>query len=142
MIGLRFLNHRVSVLRQVPTLDQLGDAILDDYGQPESETDTIATAVAAGIQPRGMREIAALHEAGVAVSDTRIYLQGVALRSSDAIYHNPDACPADPDLPEATYDIVGLGDAAGAGHHLQIDARLVSNPQLGYAGAAPDGDGS
>jgi len=138
-ISARFMRHRVSILRQVPTLDVLGDAVLDDYGQPESQTDTVASDVAAGIQPRGMREIAALHEAGAVVSDTRIYLQGVAPRTSDAIYHDPAACPVSTDLPEATYNIVALRDAAGAGHHVELDAKLVSNPLAAYATAAAAG---
>lgn len=132
-ISARFMRHRVSILRQVPTLDVLGDAVLDDYGQPESQTDAVASDVAAGIQPRGAREIAALHEAGAVVSDTRIYLQDFALRTADAIHHDPAACPASPDLPEATYNVVNLRDAAGAGRHVEADARLLSNPLSAYA---------
>lgn len=139
MISARFLNHRVSILRQVVTTDELGDDVLDDYGQPTATTDTIATDVAAGIQPLRMREIAALHEAGAVLSDTRIYMQGVSPRSSDAIYHDPAACPQDPDLPEATYNVVAVPDAAGAGHHLEIDAKLVSGTQHAYASAVEAG---
>lgn len=139
MIGARFLVHRVSIVRQVTQTDGLGDAVLDDYGQPVSIGDTVASDVPAGIQPRGAREIAALHEAGAVVSDTRIYLQGVTVRTSDAIHHDPTSCPASPDLPAATYNVVSLRDAAGAGHHVELDARLVSNPLAAYATAASAG---
>lgn len=132
-IGARFVPHRVSLLRQVRQTDELGDDVLDEYGQPISTTDTVASDVRAGIQPKSAREVAATHEAGAVPSDTRIYLLPRDITSADAIYHDPAACPLSNDLPEATYNIVGLRDAAGAGHHVEIDAKLVSNPLSAYA---------
>lgn len=132
-IGRRFLPHRVSILRHAPVLDELGDPVVDDYGNPVRTTDTIASDVAAGIQPRSAREVAALHEAGAVISDTRIYLLPRDVTTADAVYHDPTACPASPDLPEATYNLVNALDAAGAGHHIQVDAKLVANPGAAYA---------
>lgn len=138
-IGARFLNHRISILRQVRRADELGDDVLDDYGQPLADTDTVAADVAAGIQPKTGRELAAQHQAGAVLGDTRIYLLPRDITTADAIYHDPAACPAPIDLPAATYNLVAVRDAAGRGHHLEIDAKLVSNPQAAQhvAPAAP-----
>lgn len=132
-IGSRFLPHRVSVLRQVPRLNELDEQLLDDYGQPLSDTDTIAESVPAGIQPKSAQEVAAQHQAGAVKSDTTIYLLPRDITTADAIHHDPTSCPMAVDLPEATYNLVAVPDAAGAGHHLEIDAKLVANPAAAYA---------
>jgi len=138
-IAARFVPHRVSLLRQVRQTDELGDDVLDELGQPTFVTDTVASDVPAGIQPKSAREVAATHEAGAVPSDTRIYLLPRDVTTADAVYHDPAACPMAKDLPEATYNIVGLRDAAGAGHHIELDAKLVTNPLAAYATAASGG---
>lgn len=134
----RFLTHRVSVLRRSQTTDE-GEPVVDDYNQPVT-AETATAGVPASIQPRSAREMAALSQAGVAMSDHRIYLTPRDVRTSDVIVHDPDACPMTVDLPAGRYEIVGVPDAAGAGHHVEIAARLVAAPGLAYA--VPVGAGS
>ena len=134
----RFLVHRVSVVRRVTVLDE-GEPVLDDYGHPTTSEST-TSGVAAGIQPRSARELANIHQAGAALSDHRIYMRPRDIATGDVIVHDPDACPMRTDLPEGRYEIVGVPDAAGAGRHVEIAAKLVASPGSAYA--VPVGSGS
>lgn len=129
----RFLNHRVSIVREVVTLDGSGNPTLDSYGQPVVSAVTLASSVAAGIQPKSARERAALNQAGVAASDHTIFLRPRDVSTADTIVHDADTCPLTTDLPTSTYQVVGLPDAAGAGHHLEVAATLVGATQSAYA---------
>lgn len=124
----RFLNHRASIVGQRAVLDDEDEPTVDDYGQPVRADVMIASNVAAGIQPKAARELAAISQAGVAESTHTIYLLPIALTTGDTIVHDPDDCPLSVDLPAGRYLITGVPDAAGAGHHLEVDARLVGAP--------------
>lgn len=139
-IGNRFLPHRVSIVRTVAVLDDADQPILDDYGQPTTATDTLATDVRAGIQPKNAREVAALSQAGAAVSSHTIYLLPIDVSTADVIVHDPGNCPMRTDLPSQTYEVDTVPDAAGAGHHLEINATLIGSAQSAYA--TPVGEGS
>lgn len=130
----RFLNHQVSIVRMVGTLDD-GDPVLDDHGQPVRSEDEIATGVAAGIQPKSAREVAAISQAGASIADHTIYLLPRIVTTADLIVHDPITCPVGQDLPPQSYRITTVPDAVGAGHHLELDARLVKGNQHSYATA-------
>jgi hypothetical protein len=128
----RFLNHRVSIVRQVAVLDE-GDPTYDDYGQPVRSASTIASGVPAGIQPKAAVELAAISQAGAAKATHTIYLLPRDVSAADQVVHDPDACPLTVDLPAGTYQLTGVPDAAGAGHHLELDAFLAGGPVSAYA---------
>lgn len=135
----RFLNHRVSIVRQVATLED-DEPVLDDYGQPVRVASTIATNVPAGIQPKGSREVADISQAGVVPSTHTIYLLPRDISTADAIVHDASACPMTTDLPDGTYNVTGLRDEVGAAHHIRIDAQLIGSPLRAYD--VPVGAGS
>ena len=128
----RFLTHRVSIVRRVATLDDADALIRDDYGHVVTATSTV-TGVAVSIQPRSAREVADISQAGAALSDHRIYMLPRDIGTSDVIVHDASDCPMRTDIPDGRYEIVGVPDAAGAGHHIEIAARLVSSPGKAYA---------
>lgn len=135
----RFLIHRVSIARAVVTLDEEGDPVLDDYGQPVTTASTVED-VAAAIQPHSAEELAAISQAGVSSSTHRIYMLPRDISTADAIVHDPDDCPMPTDLPLGTYQVVFPADAAGSGRHIEIRAKLVGSPTAAYA--TPVGGGS
>ena len=87
---------------------------LDDYGQPVSTETSFAT-VKGLIQPRTTAEVALLSQGG-AVASTHIgYLRLLAgLTTADWIESGG-----------IRYDITGMPDAAGLGHHLELALRAV-----------------
>ena len=117
------LTHTVSIIRKA-------DAhTLDDYGQPVT-TDAVISTVKAAIQPRRENEQGAVSQAGVATADHVIFLFPTNLRTADAIFHDQTVCPVVRDLPTARYEISGVPNAAGLGHHLEVQARLIESAQL------------
>lgn len=126
----RFLNHTVSIVRREPMST-------DDYGQDVMTEQTVST-VAAGIQPKSAREVAAIHQAGSAIADHTVYLLPTDVTTGDVIIHSADDCPFDPDLPDGRYEIVSVPSAAGAAHHLEVSARLIGSP-LEAVGAVEGG---
>jgi hypothetical protein len=89
---------------------------LDEYGQPSRTYATLAT-FRGRIEPKSAREVAQLNGAGVVVSDHTLYARPRDLRESDRIRFEP----ADGQL----YEITGIRDSAGAGHHLTVDLTLI-----------------
>lgn len=128
----RFLSHRVSIVRKVAVLDVSGNPTFDTYGQP-IVVDSIVTGIAASIQPKSERERTAISQAGVSSSTHRIYLLPVDVTTADTIVHDASVCPMSPDLPDGTYEVVGVPSAAGQGHHLELDAVLVAAVQSAIA---------
>jgi head-tail adaptor len=132
------LTHRISIVQQVKVLDLNGDPELDDYGH-EITTDEVVSDVPAAIQPKRalrMGEIALISQAGAALSDHTIFLwPAYRPDTSAAIVHDPDACPlpAPHDLPAGRYEIHGVPDAAGRGHHLEVDAHLITSSEVATA---------
>ena len=117
------LTHTVSIVRK-------SDAhTLDDYGQPVTSDEVIET-VKAAIQPRRENEREAVSQAGAATADHVIFMFPTVLRTADAIFHDQSVCPVVRDLPTARYEISGVPNAAGLGHHLEVQARLISASQL------------
>lgn len=130
------LTHRVTLIRRVAVLEG-GMPILDEDGHAE-RTERRTAGVAAAIQPLSSRERAAQHQAGVTVSTHRIYTVDHAITSADVIEHDPVTCPQTPDLPAARYEVNATPDAAGLGHHLEIDATEIG-PAIAPAPAAGSG---
>jgi hypothetical protein len=135
----RFLTHRVSLVRRVAVLGEDDQPTVDEYNLPVT-AEQATSGIAASIQPRTVREMASLTQAGPALSDYRIYLRPRDIRTSDVIVHDPDACPVRTDLPLARFEIVGVPDAAGAGHHVEVWAKHVGAPSSAYD--VPVGAGS
>ena len=109
-----------------------GDEELDEYGQPLREFVDLAS-VKGLPQPRDVREAALISQAGVALSDYVIFLSPTDLNSGDRIRHVASACSVSgvADLPDAVYELVGAPrNAAGIGHHLEVDCRLVASPPV------------
>lgn len=127
-IGSR-LTHTVTIERFSSSGDPDDDT---EYGQPVRTPSTLAT-IKAAIQPKSDREIALTTQAGAALADYRIYVLPTDLTTADAIVHDAQDCPMRPDLPDGRFQIVGVPDAAGLGHHLEVDAKLVQS--IGQAGS-------
>lgn len=140
-ISSKFLNHRVSIVASRVVLDDDDEPTVDEYGQPVRADVTIGSNVAAGIQPKSARELAAISQAGIAESTHKVYMLPRLVTTADTIVHDPDDCPLSVDLPAARYLVTGVPDAAGAGHHLELDVRLLGSPsQASYD--SPVGVGS
>ena len=103
------LVHRLAVERAT-------SGTLDAYGQPARTYATLAT-FRGRIEPKSAREVAALSGAGAVVSDHTLYARPRDLRESDRIRFEP----ADGRL----FEITGIRDSAGAGHHLTVDLTLI-----------------
>ena len=103
------LIHRLAVERATP-----GGEIA--YGQPSRTYATLAT-FRGRIEPKSASEVAALSGAGAVISDSTLYARPRDLRESDRIRFDP----ADGRL----FEITGIRDMAGAGHHLTVDLTLI-----------------
>jgi hypothetical protein len=123
----RFLNHRVSIVRQVAVLDH-GQPVLSDYGQPVVQRTAIATGVPAGLQPKRTREVALASQAGAAIGDWTIFMYPRDVTEADSILHVAATClvPAGQDLSDTEWELTGVHNAAGVGHHLEIDGRVIA----------------
>lgn len=115
-----------SLLRQSLVIERRAPAMiagtpptpqLDGYHQPVSSWGTLAT-VAGSIQPKSALEVAIQSQGGATMTDTIIYLLPTDVTAADRIRLAADT--AGP-----FYEITGVRDAAGRGHHLELDARLV-----------------
>lgn len=116
------LQHTVSIVRQ----DDNGT--FDDYGQPVTVDEVLST-VKAAIQPRNERERDSASQGGPAVGDHVIFMFPTDLTTADAIFHDDTICPLVSDLPTSRFEIVGVPNAAGLGHHLEVQARLIESAQ-------------
>lgn len=136
------LTHRVNLVRRVALVDVAGDPVLDEDGHAQRTEHTVPN-VAAAIQPISTKERAALHQAGATVGTHRIYALERSITTSDFVEHDPDACPlpAGQDLGPGRYELHAVQDAAGLGHHLEIDATLIG-PALTTSTAVAAGSGS
>ncbi len=94
------------------------DGTVDDYNQPATAYATLAE-VPGLIQPKKAREVAQLNQAGVVVSTYTAYLRPTEIQPSDRVRIASG-------LMAGTYEIDGVRDAAGIGHHLEVDCRLVA----------------
>jgi len=115
------LDHVVHVERRVET------GASDELNYPVLATE-VGGPFRASIQHKRAFEVALLAQGGATVGDYNIYCSPRVISSSDVIVHDPTECPKDPerDLPSARFEVYGVPvNAAGRGHHLEIDARLV-----------------
>jgi head-tail adaptor len=91
--------------------------VLDDYGQPVYAWATFLT-VAGLIQPRSATEVAVQSQGGATMTDAVAYVEPCAVLARDRIRLASDTSGP-------WYEITGVRDAAGHGHHLELDCRLV-----------------
>ena len=86
----------------------------DDYGQPVTPETTFAT-VKGRIEPKTASEVALLSQGGAVVSSHVGYIWPLAgLTTADWIESG-----------DVRYDITGMPDGGGAGHHLELELRAV-----------------
>jgi len=87
---------------------------VDDYGQPVVAETTVAS-VKGLVQPRSAREVALASQAGAAIGTYVGYMRPLAgLTARDWI-----------EVDGVRYDVLGVSDAAGIGHHLELNLRKV-----------------
>lgn len=124
------LDHIVHIERDVET------ATKDDYGQPIVEHQ-IGENFAAALQQRKAYEVALISQAGADIGSWVIYTLPRLVDTADKIIHDSSACPKAEgrDLPDATYEVTGVRNESGRGHHLAIDAKLVGAAVAGVAGS-------
>jgi head-tail adaptor len=91
--------------------------LLDADGQQVYAWVTLST-VAGSVQPKTATEVAIQSQGGATMTDTVIYLLPTDVLAADRI-----RLAADTNGPY--YEIIGVRDAAGHGHHYELDARLV-----------------
>jgi head-tail adaptor len=101
--------HTLAIERSTPGSE-------DDYGQP-SQTYAVLATVQGLVQPKSYREVALTSQGGAVVSDHTIYLRPTDLQEADRIRFEPDD--------GRRFEVYGVRDAAGLGHHLEVDARMV-----------------
>jgi hypothetical protein len=100
---------------QVREVDDAGTVTVDDYRQPVSAPTTVAT-VPGLIQPRKASEVALTSQAGAVIGDYVGYVRPLAgLTTGDWI-----------EMGGVRYDILGMPDAAGLGHHLELSLKAVT----------------
>jgi hypothetical protein len=114
------LIHELTVQRFTPGSD-------DSYGQP-AETWADHATVKALPQPKSIREMEITSQAGAVIGDWTIFMLPSDLRERDRLRHVQATCPVPSfrDLPNATFQPTGIRNAAGVGHHLEVDARLIA----------------
>lgn len=105
------LVQRLAIIRNVDT------GVLDTYRHPVRAASVIAY-VDGTIQPMAVREVALLSDAGVAVSDHTVFMAPTDVREADVIRTEPDD--------GRRYQVRGVRDAAGRGHHLEVDVAMVA----------------
>lgn len=93
-------------------------------GAPDEYNDSVVTygtvsEVPGLIQPKTAREVAQLNQAGAVVSTHTAYLRPTEVQPSDRLRI------ASGDM-AGTYEIDGIRNAAGIGHHLEADCRMVA----------------
>jgi len=124
------LIHRATIRRYVAVTDGMGDPVDDEMGQPERTAIDLAT-IACDIQPKTIREQAAVSGAGVTVGGWTMFMRPRDIDSADEIHHVAALCPVNPDLPDGTFQITGIRpyrDGA-AMHHYEVDGELVASTQ-------------
>jgi len=96
-------------------IERASDGADDDRGVPVQTWATLDT-VDAWVQPKSARELAQLSQAGPVTSTHNVYLEPTDVTEADRFTHDGD-----------TYQITGIRDEAGVGHHLKLECRLVED---------------
>lgn len=86
----------------------------DDYGQPVTTPTTVAT-VAGLIQPRRAQEVALASQAGAVIGDHVAFMWPLSGLDTGCWIESGGV----------RYDILSMPDAAGQGHHLELELRAV-----------------
>lgn len=96
------------------TVQRAAAGAVDDRGIPAQTWSTLATAQA-WVQPKSSREMERLSQGGAVVSTHSIYVEpSSAVTPADRISFDGK-----------TYQIDGIRDEAGLGHHFKLDCHLV-----------------
>lgn len=119
---MKGLRHELSIVVFVDdgTLDPEGA----DLGHPVGTT-LVVGPFAGRIEPKSARERASSVGRDVNVGDYRIFLEAGAIGAVDADMVVRKAGGLDTDL-DGDYSIAFVGNAAGAGHHLELDANRAT----------------
>lgn len=98
----------------------------DDYGHAVTVPETGEDFMAA-IQPRTAQEMALVTGSGAPASDHTIFMRPRLLSEADKIVHDSSDCamPDGADFGDVIFEIKGIRNAVGLGHHLEVDAHLV-----------------
>jgi hypothetical protein len=108
------LIHQLVIMRSAVALDVNGDPILDDWGN-STFTGAVLATVDGRIRPRTAREVPLTSQGGAAISTHIGDLYPVAgLTTACWIEHDG-----------VRFDITGISDAAGSGHHMTLDLMAV-----------------
>ena len=97
------------------TIERASDGAADDRGVP-AQTWAPSSTAQAWVQPKSARELMQLS-------------QGGPVASTHSIYVDPNADVTEADrivFDGSTYQIDGIRDEAGYGHHFKVDAHLVT----------------
>lgn len=107
-------NVQTTVPVHVPPEPTDGDPVFDEYNQPVMAETTVAT-VAGRIQPKTAREVVLLAQAGAVVSTHTGFIRPLAGLDTGCWIESGGI----------RYDIVGMPDAAGHGHHTELELVAV-----------------
>ena len=108
------LIHELVIWHTAPLVDVDGHPVLDGYGKPTVGPAILAT-VDGRIRPITAREVPLVSEAGAVVSTHAGDVYPVAGLTTACWIESGGV----------RYDIIGIGDAAGAGHHLALELVAV-----------------
>lgn len=113
-----------------------GNETEDDYGQAVPGS-TIEYPVKGLPQPKTASEVAAVAQAGAVIGNWTVFLQPADVAGADAILHRKNSCPIEwpHDLPDMRFEITGIRNAAGVGHHYEVDANAVEGSGVLEAGS-------
>jgi len=111
------LEHTVSIVRRTVSGETAFGADVYTYT-------TLAT-VRAAIQPASEREVDQTSQTGAGITEHTIFLFPTDVKGSDVILHDQGDCPMSDDLPHMRFEVEGIRNAAGRGHHLELRARAV-----------------
>lgn len=97
------------------TVQKVTAGVVDDRGVPAQVWSTRTANARAWVQPKSVREVQQLSQGGPVVSSHSIYLEpGTGIIEGDRITYGSN-----------TYQVDGVKDEAGLGHHDKVDAHLV-----------------
>jgi hypothetical protein len=123
------LDHRVYIERDLATGSD------DEWGQPTTIVE-VSGPIAASIQPKRVREVALITSGGASIGDYTVFMLPRRIAASDAIIHEEAMCgkPSGQDYPDLRFEVTGVRNAAGRGHHLEVDCQLIGET-TGVAGS-------
>jgi hypothetical protein len=106
------------LLNSTLVIERVTNGTEDAYGMPAQTWAAYGDPVRGSVQPKSARELAQLSQGGPIASDHTIYVLPTDVQEADRIRFDPDD--------GRLYQVDGVRDAAGVGHHLEIDAHMVT----------------